>query len=76
MVPTHSHIQEQVTTVERGVLKFFCGDREQVVRAGESLVLAPNEPHSVEALEDSLALDVFAPPRTDWIAGDDAYLRR
>jgi hypothetical protein len=30
----------------------------------------------VEALEDTLVMDVFSPPRADWIAGDDAYLRR
>jgi len=29
----------------------------------------------VEALEDSLAVDLFSPPREDWIRGDDAYLR-
>ncbi len=75
-VPEHSHVQEQICTVERGALKFFVRGREQVVRAGETLVLASNEPHSAESLEDSQVLDVFSPPRADWIAGDDAYLRR
>jgi hypothetical protein len=32
--------------------------------------------HSAEALEDTIDLDVFAPPREDWIQGTDAYLRK
>jgi quercetin dioxygenase-like cupin family protein len=49
---------------------------DQVVGAGESLVIPPNVPHGVVALEDTLVTDVFTPRREDWIAGDDAYLRR
>jgi len=41
----------------------------------EALVIPPDVPHMVEALEDSLAVDLFSPPRADWIRGDDAYLR-
>ena len=62
--------------VERGALQFIVDGREQVVRAGQALVLAPHETHAVEALEDSLVLDLFSPAREDWISGDDAYLRR
>jgi quercetin dioxygenase-like cupin family protein len=76
VVPTHHHINEQVTNVESGSLRFnFPGD-SIIVNAGESLRIAPNLPHSVDTLEDSVALDLFTPPRTDWITGDDAYLRR
>ena len=46
-----------------------------VVRAGESLCIPPNVPHSVESLEDSVAVDIFSPVREDWVRGDDAYLR-
>ena len=76
VVPEHSHHNEQVSMVEQGALKFFIRGVEQIVRAGEALVIAPNEPHSVEALEDSAVVDVFSPPREDWIRGDDAYLRK
>jgi quercetin dioxygenase-like cupin family protein len=75
-VPEHSHINEQVTMVERGALKFFIEGREQIVRTGEVLTIPPNAPHSVEVLEDSVVVDVFSPPRVDWIRGDDAYLRK
>lgn len=76
MVPPHSHVHEQASLVEQGALKFVVEGREQVVRAGQTLVLAPHETHAVEALEDTLVMDVFSPAREDWIAGDDAYLRR
>jgi len=76
VVPEHSHVHEQVATVERGLLKFLIGGREQIVGAGQSLAIPPHEPHGVEVLEDSVVVDVFSPAREDWIRGDDAYLRR
>ncbi len=76
VVAEHSHENEQVTMVERGALKFILEGREQVVTAGQALAIPPHAPHSVEALEDSVVIDVFSPPRQDWIRGDDAYLRR
>lgn len=75
-VPEHSHVNEQVSTVETGALLFYIGGGEQVVRAGESLVIPPHQPHRVDALEDTTVVDVFSPARADWIRGDDAYLRR
>jgi len=75
-VPEHSHVNEQVCTVERGALDFAIDGHHQVVRAGESLVIPPDVPHAVVALEESVAMDIFTPRREDWISGDDAYLRR
>ena len=75
-VPEHSHVNEQVSMVERGALKFFIEGREQIVRAGEVLAIPPHAPHAVEVLEDSVVVDVFSPAREDWILGDDAYLRK
>ncbi len=77
-VPKHSHENEQFAYVLEGALLFRIGDdqtEEVVVRAGEVLHIPPNVPHSAEALEDTLDLDVFVPPRQDWLSGDDAYLR-
>lgn len=77
IVPRHSHENEQISYVVEGALRFWLGDEQEVtVRAGEVLVIPSNMPHRAEALEDTLDLDVFAPPRADWIAGTDAYLRR
>lgn len=77
MVPRHSHENEQITYVLEGALRFTLDDgRVITVRAGETLVIPSNLPHQAEALEDTVDLDVFDPPRADWIAGTDAYLRR
>ena len=76
IVPEHRHVNEQVTFIEHGALKFFMEGGEHMVRSGESLVIAPNVPHKVEALEDTDAMDTFCPVRADWLAGDDAYLRK
>ena len=76
VVPEHSHVNEQVATVERGSLRFRIGEREVVLGAGQSVAIPSNVPHSVVALEDTVVVDIFSPRREDWIRGDDAYLRR
>ncbi|WP_428263379.1 cupin domain-containing protein [Haliangium sp.] len=76
VVPQHSHHNEQITYVLEGALRFFLGpdrDRQVDVRAGEVLVIPPNLPHEAEALEDTLDVDVFSPPRQDWLDGTDTY---
>lgn len=66
VVSAHSHHHEQITMVERGALQFAIDGREQVVRAGESLVIPPHMPHGVVALEDTVVVDIFSPSREDW----------
>jgi quercetin dioxygenase-like cupin family protein len=78
LVPRHAHENEQVTYILSGALHFWLGEdeaEEVVVRAGEVLVIPPNLPHKALALEDTLDMDVFSPPRQDWLSGTDAYLR-
>ena len=76
IVPKHSHDNEQISYVLEGALRFTMGDGQVItVRSGEVLVIPANMPHMAEALEDTLDLDIFTPPRADWIAGTDAYLR-
>jgi quercetin dioxygenase-like cupin family protein len=77
IVPEHSHENEQITYILEGVLRFTMGDgRVITVGAGQILVIPSNMPHQAEALEDTIDLDIFDPPRADWIAGTDAYLRK
>lgn len=76
VVPQHSHVNEQVSMVESGSLRFRFPGEEVVVKAGEILRIPSNVPHSAEALEDFVGIDLFSPPRQDWISGTDAYLRR
>jgi quercetin dioxygenase-like cupin family protein len=74
-VPLHQHHNEQVTYILEGALKFSVGGKEIVVRAGEVLCIPPNMPHEAWALEETIDLDVFDPPREDWLNKTDDYLR-
>jgi quercetin dioxygenase-like cupin family protein len=74
-VPEHHHHNEQVTYILEGALKFAIDGKEVVVKAGEVLCIPANMPHEAWALEDTLDLDVFTPPREDWLSKTDAYLR-
>jgi len=78
LVPMHRHENEQLTYILDGALEFKIGDdraRTVVVRSGEVLFIPSNVPHEALALEDTLDVDVFSPPRQDWLAGTDSYLR-
>jgi len=79
VVPKHSHENEQFTYILEGALRFWIGEDEKeevVVRAGEVLHIPSSVPHKAEALEDTLDVDVFSPPREDWLNKTDSYLRR
>lgn len=75
VVPEHSHENEQLTYIVEGALKFWIDGREIVVRAGEVLCIPSHMPHKAEAIEDTVDLDVFYPPRQDWLNKTDSYLR-
>jgi quercetin dioxygenase-like cupin family protein len=72
----HSHANEEYSSIVCGALKYIFDDREVVVNAGEVLVVPPNVPHSVVALEDTMNIIFFSPAREDWVRGDDQYLRK
>lgn len=78
IVPKHSHENEQFTYILEGALRFWIGDDEAeeiIVGAGEVLHIPSNVPHKAEALEDTLDVDIFSPPRQDWLDKTDDYLR-
>jgi quercetin dioxygenase-like cupin family protein len=79
VVPLHSHENEQLTYILEGVLRFWVGGEESEpvdIHAGEVLVIPSHVPHKAEALEDTLDVDVFSPPRQDWLDKTDDYFRR
>jgi quercetin dioxygenase-like cupin family protein len=79
IVPRHQHVHEQLSYVVEGALKFWVGEgegEERIVGSQEVLQLPSNVWHAAEALADTVVLDVFSPPREDWLAGTDSYLRR
>ena len=75
-VTPHSHAHEQFTMVESGRLHFVVGGEEVMLQAGDMMLIPPDTPHGVEALEESVVLDFFSPAREDWQSGRDNYLRR
>jgi quercetin dioxygenase-like cupin family protein len=78
IVPKHSHENEQLTYILEGTLRFWLGEGESKVvdvTAGEVLHIPSHLPHRAEALEPTLDVDIFCPPRQDWLDGTDAYLR-
>ncbi len=79
LVPQHSHHNEQITYILSGALQFWLGaqrEREIIVREGEVLHIPSNVPHEARALEDTLDVDVFSPPRQDWLDGTDTYFHK
>src|SRR5262249_26223783 len=79
IVPRHRHENEQLTYILEGALRFWIGEDEAetlVVRAGEVLYIPSNVRHKAEALDDTLDVDVFSPPREDWLKKTDDYLRK
>jgi quercetin dioxygenase-like cupin family protein len=78
IVPQHSHENEQLTYILEGKLRFWFGEDESEVvdvGAGEVLHIPSGLAHKAEALETTLDVDVFSPPRQDWLDGSDSYLR-
>ncbi len=79
VVPRHSHDNEQLTYILEGALRFWIGDDGAEafdVRAGEVLHIPSNVPHMAEALEDTLDVDIFSPPREDWLNHTDSYFHQ
>lgn len=76
LVPEHSHESEQLTLIVAGALKFNVAGEERILRPNQLLCIPSSAKHWVEALEDTLAYDLFSPIRLDWLAGSDAYLRK
>jgi quercetin dioxygenase-like cupin family protein len=78
IVPRHSHENEQLTYVLEGAMRFWFGDDESEIvdiEGGEVLHIPSFLPHKAEALETTLDVDIFCPPRRDWLDGTDLYLR-
>jgi len=67
LVPMHAHASEQMTYVLQGALKFRVEGEEIIVREGEVIHIPASAGHQAEALEDTFQLDIFSPPRQDWL---------
>ena len=83
VVKAHEHHNEQITYILEGGLRFWLGENADKapnapyvdVMAAEVLLIPGGLRHQAEALADTLDLEVFTPPRQDWLDGSDAYIR-
>ena len=79
IVPMHKHVNEQLTYILEGETLFWLDSEESepvLLKAGDVLVVPSNTPHKAEALMDTLDMDIFNPPREDWLNKTDYYLKR
>jgi len=67
VVPLHSHEHEQAGYVVSGRGLLQIGDEERELRAGDGYLVPSNVPHAVTALEPSVAIDIFSPPRKEYL---------
>jgi quercetin dioxygenase-like cupin family protein len=66
IVPLHQHIHEQVTLPMQGTLRVELEGKEFILNAGDVFRIPSDVPHLVEALEDSVGIELFTPAREDW----------
>ncbi|MCX7843659.1 MAG: cupin domain-containing protein [Clostridia bacterium] len=79
IVPFHQHENEQLTYILEGATLFWLGkeDSEPVLlKSGDVLIIPSNVPHKAQAVEDTLDVDIFSPPRQDWLNKTDLYLKQ
>ena len=72
----HSHESEEIVIVLKGAWRFYLPSGEVTLKANQMLSIPPGVEHSSEVLEETLALDICAPARLDWLSGEDRFLHR
>lgn len=75
-IPEHHHVSEQITYIVQGKVRVFSAGKEFIVSKGEVIHFPSNLPHRFEALEDTIDIDIFSPPRKDWLEGTDTYFKK
>jgi len=71
---SHSHENEEMILVLKGSWRFHLPSGDVTLAPNQLLRIAPGIEHSSEALEDTVALDICAPARADWLDGADRPL--
>ena len=77
-VQLHQPVHEQISQVVKGTMRFWFGaDKESTMdlHAGDVIVIPSNVPHAALMLSDVEEIDIWSPPRQDWLDGSDLYLR-
>lgn len=79
VVPLHSHINEQITHVLSGTIRFWFGEKKEEsfdMHAGDIVVIPAEMPHEALMIGEVEEIDTWSPIRADWLDGSDDYLRQ
>jgi len=68
----HAHPYEQTGYLVKGHIILKIGETEHDARPGDSWCIPMNVTHSARILEDSIAIEVFSPARTDYLPKGDS----
>jgi quercetin dioxygenase-like cupin family protein len=66
VVPLHSHPHEQIGYLAKGRIEFTIGGEKLIVGVGDGYAIPGDATHGAVALEDSVAIEVFAPVREEY----------
>jgi quercetin dioxygenase-like cupin family protein len=66
VVPTHTHPHEQTGYLISGRFLFEIGDEKREIGPGDCWLVPSGVPHQVTALEPSVCVDIFSPPREEY----------
>lgn len=67
VIPVHQHPHEQTGYLVSGALRFTLGQEEFMAQEGDSWNIPAEVPHGAIALQDSIVIEVFSPPREDYL---------
>ncbi|HRD66693.1 MAG TPA: cupin domain-containing protein [Candidatus Competibacter sp.] len=71
VLPVHAHPYEQTGYLVSGHLRLRIGDREFDAHTGDAWCIPADVEHGAQAVEDSVAVEAFAPVREDYLPGAD-----
>lgn len=63
----HQHMHEQMVYIVSGHIRVRVGNVWRDAFAGDNFIVASNTEHEAKAQEDSVVLDIFTPPREDYL---------
>lgn len=67
IIPNHSHPHEQTGYMISGSMTFTIEGKKYLAEPGDGWSIPGNAEHSVEVHEDSVLIEVFSPPREDYL---------
>ena len=67
-LPPHQHPHEQSGYLVSGHIKLTIGDEAFDARPGDGWTIPGDVPHKARIIEDSVAVEVFSPPREEYLA--------